>query len=53
MNIELELAKFLGFIALGYWSFCYFGSFWIAIPFAMMGSGIVAITYKLSQKENT
>jgi hypothetical protein len=48
-NYILELAKMLGFIALGYWGFIHFNSALYALPLAMMGSGIVHLIYKLGE----
>lgn len=50
MNLALETAKLLGFLALGYWGLKTYDSWLIALPLAMLGSAIVAITYKLSER---
>lgn len=49
-NYILELAKMLAFIAFGFWGFRQFGSAIYALPLAMLGSGIVHLTYKLGDK---
>lgn len=49
-DYALELAKTLGFMALGYWGFLHFGSAIYAIPLALLGSAIVQFTYKLGSK---
>lgn len=49
-DIYLELAKTLGFVGLGYWGFCNFNSWLLALPCGMLGSGIVSMTYHLSKR---
>jgi hypothetical protein len=50
-DICLELAKLLGFLGLGYWGLLTYKSWICAVALGMLGSAIIAVTYKLSQKQ--
>ena len=46
----LELAKLLAFLALGYWGLRQYDSWFVALLCGMLGSGIVAVTYRLGAR---
>ncbi len=47
-DLPLEIAKLLGFLALGYWGLKTYDSWICATALGMLGSGIVSLTYKVS-----